>query len=139
MSTSTTSAIAAAAKKLASALDLCRANVPGLSNAALNAAAASSIALGQNDGTAYPTDYVRKRVGLVLDELSNVARLAAERDDKPKSSFGLLLRALKARRFVDPNTARSVIESRLTAYCAARGSSTDWRRPKSSDSIRRVI
>src|SRR5215468_2305691 len=120
---SSSPAVAAAAKKLAAALDRCRSKVPGLSNAALNAAAASSIALGQNDGTAYPTDYVRKRVGLLLDELSNVSRLAGELNEKPKSSFGLLLRALKARRFVDPKTARAVIESRLMAYCAARGSS----------------
>jgi hypothetical protein len=141
MGTSTTTpatATAKRAKKLAAALDRCRAKVQGLSNAALNAAAASSIALGQNDGAAYPTDYVRKRVGIVLDELTNLARVSGELDDAPKSGLGLLFRALKSKRFTQPGTAKSVIESHLMAYCAARGSAAEWKRARSSDSIRRA-
>ncbi|HKC24790.1 MAG TPA: hypothetical protein VKF32_08595 [Thermoanaerobaculia bacterium] len=129
--------IPTAAKKLASALDRCRGKVKGLSNPALNAAAASSIALGQNDGAAYPAEYVRKRVGLVLTELEDLARVAGELDDNPKSGFGLLFRALKRRSFKHPGTARAVIDARLRVYCAARGSGTEWRRA-SSDSIRRA-
>jgi hypothetical protein len=128
----------AAAKNLAAALDRCRAKLHGLSDSALNAAAASSIALGQNDGTAYPTEYVRKRVSILLDELTNLARIAGELEEAPKSSLGLLLRALKAKRFADPGTAKAVVESHLAAYCASRGSATEWKRARSSDSIRRA-
>jgi hypothetical protein len=132
------STTAAPARKLASALDKCRRKVSGLSDSALNAAAAASIALGQNDGTGYPTEYVRKRVGLVLTELESLERVAGELDDAPKSGIGLLVRALRARAFHHPKAARSVIEARLGAYCAARGSGTEWRRPASSDAIRRA-
>ena len=129
--------IPTAAKKLASALDRCRGNVKGLSDTALNAAATSSIALGQNGGAAYPAEYVRKRVGLLLSELEDLARVAGELDDAPKSGFGLLFRALKRRSFKHPGTARAVVDARLRIYCAARGSGTEWRRP-SSDTIRRA-
>ena len=131
------SATSVAAKKLATALDKCRSKVAGLSDPALNAAAAASIALGQNDGTAYPADYVRKRVGILLAELENLERIAGELDDGPKSGIGLLLRALKGSAFKNPKTARTVIETHLRAYCIARGSGTEWRR-MSSDSIRRA-
>lgn len=133
-----TDAVAATATKLAASLDRCRAKVHGLNDSALNAAAASSIALSQNNGTAYPTDYVRKRVGILLDELTRLARAAGELDDKPKSGLGQLLQALKSKSFTDPGTAKAVVESRLVAYCSTRGSATEWKRARSSDSIRRA-
>jgi len=132
------STISASARKLAAALDKCRSKVSGLSDSALNAAAAASIALGQNDGTGYPADYVRKRVGLLLTELENLERVAGELDDAPKSGIGLLVRAVRGRAFANPKTARTVVETHLSAYCASRGSGTDWRRPASSDAIRRA-
>jgi hypothetical protein len=100
---------AKAARRLASALDKCRKTVKGLSDPALNAAAAASMALSQNDGAGYPTEYVRKRVGIVLDELEHLATIAGELDEVSKSTFIRLLRAVSGS-FANPATARSVVD-----------------------------
>jgi len=128
----------AAAKKLAVALDRCRKRTAGLSDQALNAAAAASIALGQAGGTSYPTEYVRKRVGLLLGELEHLANISSELGEHTPF-YTRMFRALGGRAFVNPAVARAAIEARLRAYCVARGSGVEWKRAASSaDGIRRA-
>jgi hypothetical protein len=117
-----------AAKKLAAALDRAR-NVQGLSDSALNAAAAASTALVQNAGLAYPADYVRKRVAVTLAELEEAEQRAAVLDDAPPGLLTRLLDALRPGRSKRPDVFKKRVETLLKTYCAARGSGTEWKRP----------
>jgi len=129
--------IEAAAKKLASALNRCAKKVEGLSSPALNAAAAASLSLGQNAGQSYPAEYVRQRVSIVLGELEHLTLIAGELQDEPTSGLGKLLAALRPQSMNHPAQHFKAVESRLQAYCAARGSNAEWRRP-TDPKLRRV-
>ena len=131
-------AVETSSKKLATALDYCRKRTQGLSDQALNAAAAASIALGQNGGNSYPAEYVRKRVGLLLTELEHLAGISAELGEK-QSALASLVGAFGGRAFASPAHAHKEIDALLRDYCIARGSGAEWKRSaSSSDGVRRA-
>jgi hypothetical protein len=125
-----------AAKKLAIVLNRVSKKTKGLSDQALNAAAASSMSLGQNFGLSYPTEYVRRRVSLVLTELEDLERIAAEHEDERRSALAKLIGAFRDSSLTNPAAARKTLDAHLRAYCIARGSGTEWKRP--SGVMRRV-
>src|SRR5262249_30811544 len=105
----------------------------GLSDSALNGAASASIALRQKGGGGYPADHVRKRVAIVLYDLTDIENRREEREKADPPSLTHRIKAI----FNGDSAAgvaglRKGMEAALTAYCVARGSSPEWRRASST-------
>jgi hypothetical protein len=123
------SAVDTAAKKLAAVLQRVTKKTRGLSDQALNAAAASLHRARAERGQLLPAEYVRRRVSLLLAELEDLARIAEEHHEPPASITQRLGALLGSRSYADPGVARAAVDAHLRTYCIARGSGTEWKRP----------